>query len=70
MIYYEFFKFKRFMRFKSIRKKRKPTHSAGPHSAHGLGPMAMPACPAQQPKAGGMACLARPKAREAAGRTT
>jgi hypothetical protein len=50
------------MRFKSIRKKRKPTHSGGPHSAHGLGPMAMLACSTRWPKAKGVARLARPKA--------
>jgi hypothetical protein len=65
-IYYEFLKFKRFMGFKSIQKKRKPAHCAGPHSAHGLNPTAMPACRARKPKAGGVARLARPMAGEAA----
>jgi hypothetical protein len=66
MIYYEFLKFKRFMGFKSIQKKRKPAHSVRLHSAHGLDQTAMPACPARWTKAGGVACLAPPKAVEAA----
>jgi hypothetical protein len=54
------------MGFKSIRKKRKPVRSAGPHSTHSLGPMAMPACPARWPKAEGVARMAQPKAEEEA----
>jgi hypothetical protein len=66
MIYYEFLKFKQFMVFKSILKKVNHCTVPGPHSAHGLGLTAMPACPTRWPKAGRVARLARPKVREAA----